>query len=179
MRLQGRIERKTHDVEDLRAAHQNWDEMSEKEKYEASQSVEPIDSGTTFNVTTDELHQYFARNLDPNDDSADANLDAAWVGLGTDASSGTETSHTDINNRTYEETTTDSNVSGKDVLVATFLDSNEGNGNDFDEIGLFTGDPANIGDADTFLINHATFSPVTKDNTRTVTFDVTLTFSDV
>lgn len=179
MRLQGRIERKTHDVSTLREAYPEWDEKTEKEKYEAAQNVEPEDFDVSFNVTTDRLHQYFVDNLNPADESGQANLDASWVGLGTDASSGTATTDTDLNTRTYEETTTDSADNGKDLLVSAFLDSGEGNGNDFDEIGLFTGDPANLGDSDTFLINHATFADVTKDNTKTVTFDVTLTFSDV
>jgi len=43
---------------------------------------------------------------------------------------------------------------------------------------MFSGDPSNLTDADVFLINHATFPTVTKDNSKTVTFDVTLQFSD-
>lgn len=179
LRMQGRIERKTHRVSDLRDEYPDWDEKSKQEKHDAAQSVEPVDSDTVYNVTTDLLHEYFVDNLNPKDTSTAANLDASWVGLGVDGGGGTTTADTDLNTRTYEETTTDSSDAGKDLLLFAFLDSGEGNGNDFDEIGFFTGDPANLGNSDVFLINHATFSQVTKDNTKTVTFDVTLQFSDV
>jgi hypothetical protein len=146
---------------------------------ELARDVEPEYEDTVYNVTTDALHEYFVDNLDPANTSAEANIDVSWLGLGTNGGGGTTTADADLNNRTYEETVTDVADNGKDLLASTFLDSTEGNGNDFDELGLFSGDPANTGNADVFLINHATFNAVTKDNTKTVTFDVTLTFSDV
>jgi hypothetical protein len=128
---------------------------------------------------TDSLHEYFVDNLDPDNTNTEANVSAGFLGLGTDAGSGTATSDTDLNNRTFEEPVTDVADNGKELLASTFLDSTEGNGNDFDELGLFSGDPANLENAEVFLINHATFAAVTKDSTKTVTFDVTLSFSDV
>lgn len=177
-RMKGRIDRLTHDVQTFRERFPSWDEMSESEKLAASRQVEPIDRETVYNVTTDALHEYFVDNLDPGQTDAAANVEIAWLGLGTNASGGTATSDEDLNTRTYEETVTDVADNGKDVLASTFLDSTEGNGNNFDEIGLFTGDPANLDQDEVFLINHATFSDVTKDNSKTVTFDVTLTFGD-
>lgn len=174
----GRIDRKTHDVADLKSEHDNWDEMSESEKLEASRSVEPVDSDTVYNVTTDLFHEYFVDNLDPANTNPEANVKATWLSLGTDDTAPV-TSNTDLNNRTYEESVTDHADNGKELLASTFIDSTEGNNNTFNELGLWTGDPANSANADVFLINHATFSPVTKDNSKTVTFDVTLTFSDV
>ena len=178
-RFDGRIDRKTHDVSDLKSAYPDWDEMDDEEKLQATRKVEPVDQDTVYNVTTDALHEYFVRNLDPDNTDADANLDVGWLALGTDGGTGTATSDTDLNTRTYEETVTDVANNGKDLLASTFVDSTEGNGNDFDELGLFTGDPNNAsGNSDIFMMNHATFSTVTKDNSKTVTFDVTLTFSD-
>jgi hypothetical protein len=178
LQLQGRIERKTHDIADLRSEYDDWDKKSEAEKLHASRQVEPESVDVTYNVTTDRLHQYFVDNLNEEDATATANLNAAWLALGTDGGSGVATGDTDLNTRTYEETVTDSSDNGKSLLTSTFLDSGEGNGNTFDEIGLWTGDPANKANADVFLINHATFPAVTKDNTKTVTFDVSLQFSD-
>jgi len=178
-RLEGRIDRKTHDVSDLKDAYPDWDEMSSKERLEATRRVEPVSTDTVYNVTTDALHEYFVNNLNPNDVSAQANVEVAWLGLGTNGGAGTTTADTDLNTRTYEETVTDVADNGKELLASTFIDSTEGNGNDFDELGLFSGDPANLTNAEVFLINHATFATVTKDNTKTATFDVTLTFSDV
>lgn len=177
----GRIERRTHDVSTLESEYPDWHAMSEDEKLAASREVEPADEDTFYNVTTDDLHEYFVDNLDPGNNQPEANLSSSWLGLGTDAASGTATTDTDLNNRVYQETVTDHVDNGKELLASTFLDSSEGNGETFDELGLFTGDPTggNLSQDTVFMMNHATFSAVTKDNTKTVTFDVTLTFSDV
>lgn len=177
--IRGRIDTRVHDVSDLREQVDNWDELSDEEKMQATREVEPEYEDTVYNVTTDRLHEYFVDNLDRAQSATEDNLSAEYLGLGTDAASGTATTDTDLNNRTYSETITDVADNGKELLASTFLDSTEGNGNDFDELGLFTGDPANLANEEVFLMNHATFSTVTKDNTKTVTFDVTLTFSDV
>jgi len=177
--ITGRIEKQVHDVSDLRDDHDNRGEMSRSEKLAATRETEPVEEETVYNVTTDRFHEYFVDNLDPGNTSAEANLSADWVGLGTDGGSGTATSDTDLNNRVFSESVTDHADNNKDLLCSTFVDSTEANGNTLDELGLFTGDPANLANADVFLINHTTFSAVTKDNSKTVTFDVTLTFSDV
>lgn len=177
--LKGRIDRKTYNTEELREQYDDWGEMDEREKLEATRDADPADEQTVYNVTTDLLHQYFVDNLDPAQTGAKDNLTAAWLGLGTDSGSGTSTTDTDLNTRVYEETVTDHADNGKDLLASTFIGSDEANGNTLNELGLFTGDPAGLGNTDVFLINHATFANVTKDNTKTITFDVTLTFSDV
>lgn len=176
--IEGRIDKKVHDVDQLREEHDDWDEMSKEEKLSAIRDVEPIEETTTYNVTTVALHEYFVDNLDSQNTSTEANVDLSYVGLGNDASSGTATTDTDLNNRVYEETITDIADNGNELLASTFVDSTEANGNTLDEIGLFTGDPANLANAEVFMINHSTFADVTKDNSKTVTFDVTLTFSD-
>lgn len=177
--ITGRIDKQVHDVDTLREKYPDWDEMSKQEKLQAVRETEAEVEETVFNVTTDRFHEYIVDNLDPSQTSAEDNIASSHLGLGTDAASGTSTADTDLNNRTYNEPVTDHADNGKELLASTFLDSTEGNGNTFDELGLFTGDPANLANADVFLLNHATFADVTKDNTKTVTFDVTLTFSDV
>ena len=178
--MKGRIDTKVHSEGELRAAtDEDYDSLSDKEKMKLSREVEPEYEDTVYNVTTDNLHEYFVDNLDPDNTGPEANLSIAWLGLGTNGGGGTTTADTDLNTRTYEETVTDVADNGKELLASTFLDSTEGNNNTFDELGLFTGDPANLASAEVFLMNHATFAAVTKDDTKTVTFDVTLTFSDV
>lgn len=177
--LTGRIDTQVHSKSDLRDSTEDYDSLNDKEKMELARSVEPEYEDTVYNVTTDRLHEYFVDNLDSSQTSSKDNLNAAWLGLGTNGGAGTGTSDTDLNTRTYEETVTDIADNGKELLASTFLDSTEGNGNTFDELGLFTGDPANLANNDVFLMNHATFASVDKDNTKTVTFDVTLTFSDI
>jgi hypothetical protein len=177
--LQGRINQKTHEVGHLKTAFPQWEHFSKEEKLDASRKVKPVEEDTVYNVTTNSLHEYFVDNLDPGNSGTEANVSAAFLGIGTDAASGTAQSDTDLNNRVFEGPVTDAADNGDELLASTFVDSTEGNGNDFDELGLFSGDPANLSDPEVFLINHATFAAVTKDNTKTVTFDVTLAFSDV
>lgn len=178
LRLQGRIDTQVHDVAELRDNTADYDSLSKEEKLELAREVEPEYEDTVYNVTTDRLHEYFVDNLDSAQTGAEDNVSVSFLGLGTDSASGTSTSDTDLNTRAYSESVTDIADNGKELLASTFLDSEEGNGNTFNELGLFSGDPANLSNNDVFLMNHATFSDVTKDNTKTVTFDVTLTFSD-
>jgi len=179
LRMKGRIDTQVHDEANLRQATDDYDSLTRKEKMQLSREVEPEYEDSVYNVTTDRLHKYFVDNLDPDNTSAESNLEVSFLGLGTDGGSGTSTSDTDLNSRAFEGPVTDVADNGKDLLASTFVDSTEGNGSTFDELGLFTGDPANLSDDDVFLMNHATFGAVTKDNSRTVTFDVTLSFSDV
>lgn len=174
----GRIDTKVHSVSALRNNTDDYDSLSKEEKLELTRGVEAAYEETVYNVTTDRFHEYFVDNLDPSQTSAEDNVNSSWMALGDDGASGTATSDTDLNNRLYSETITDHADNGKSLLASTFVDSTEANGNTFDEIGLYTGDPANLANSDVFLMNHATFSSVTKDNSKTVTFDVTLQFSD-
>jgi len=100
------------------------------------------------------------------------------MALGTDSATGTGVTDTDLNTRVFEKSVTDHADNGTELLASTFISSTEANGNTLNEIGLFTGDPNNLSSSDVFMINHATFSDVVKDDERTITFDVTLTFSD-
>jgi hypothetical protein len=178
--VRGHIEMQVFDRETLAETYDDWESLSKEAKHSRlhNGTVDPVQTRETPNVTTESLHQYFVDNLDPDNTSAAANISAAWVGLGDGGGSGTTVTDTDLNNRLYEETVTDHADNGDSLIASTFLDSTEGNGQTFDEIGLFSGNPANLAQDDVFLLNHATFSPVTKDSSRTITFDVTLTFSD-
>jgi hypothetical protein len=180
LQIQGRIDAQVHNAETLaNQVDREWDDLSDKEKMQIARDTEPDHEQTVYNVTTERFHQYIVDNLDPAQTAVKDNVDASWMALGTDAASGTAVSDTDLNSRTYSETVTDHADNSNELLASTFLDSTEGNGNTFDEIGLFTGDPANLANAEVFMINHATFGGITKDDTNTITFDVTLTFSDV
>lgn len=175
----GRIDINTYNSEELKRSHENWDELSKKEKLSHTRTVEPVETQTSYNVTTDSLHEYFVDNLDAGNTNPEANVSVEWVAIGNSGDGTISTADSDLNNRTYEETVTDIADNGKELLASTFIDSTEANaGGPFDEIGLFSADPDTSG-AEVFMINHASFADVTKDNTKTVTFDVTLQFSDV
>lgn len=195
--IEGRIDILQHDVDDLREAVPEWDDLDKKAKklvtlppegidlgdvdedYHdyALLEVEPTDEEHTHNVTCVGLHEYIVDNLDPAQTAVKDNVTAAYLGLGTDGTTTPASGDTDLNTRVYSETVTDHADNGASILCSTFVDSTEGNGNTFAELGLYSGDPANLANADVFLLNHSTFSGVTKDNSKTVTFDVTLSFS--
>lgn len=177
--ITGRIDTQVHDSQTLRAEADDYDSLSKEEKLELARETEAEYEDTFYNVTTDRLHEYFVDNLDPDVTTSEANVNSAWLSLGDDSGNGTATSDTDLNNRLYEETVTDHANNGKELLASTFIDSTEANVGTLNELGLWTGDPSNKANEDVFLMNHATFSDITKDNSKTVTFDVTLTFSDV
>lgn len=179
LKLKGRIDTQVHSVEKLREeANSDYDSLGKKEKMELSKKVNPEYENSIYNVTTDRFHKYFVDNLDPNNQGTEANISIEWLGLGTNGGSGANSSDTDLNTRAFEKPVTDVADNNKQILASTFVDSSEGNNNTFDELGLFTGDPQSLSNSEVFLINHATFASVTKDNTKTVTFDVTLTFGD-
>lgn len=177
--MQGKIDAKVHSIDDLRERVDDYDSLSNKEKLELTRNVDPSYQDEVYNVTTDQLHEYFVENLDPTDTTGDADINASWLGLGVNGGAGTSTTDEDLNDRRYETTVTDGTDNGKELLTSTFVPSDEANGNTFDELGLFSNDPANLTNADVFLINHATFTAITKDNTKTITFDVRLSFSDL
>lgn len=177
--VEGRIDTQMYNTQDLRDAAEDFDSLSKAEKLELTEQVEPEYEDTTYNVTTENLHQYFVDNLDPGQTGAASNVTTAWFSLGTGGSDPVSVTDNDLNNGViYKETVTDVADNGTSLLASTFIASDEANGTTYDELGLWSGDPSNSGSDDVFLINHATFNSVTKDNTKTVTFDVTLTFSD-
>jgi hypothetical protein len=174
----GRIERKEYYTDDLREAFPAWDELSDSEKLDCIRQVDEDSVEEVFNVTTSRFHEYLVDNLNPEDDSTGSNIDAEFMALGVDSASGTDVQDTDLNDRVFEKSVTDHVDNGNELLASTFISSTEANNNTLNEIGLFTGNPNNLGNSNVFLINHATFSDVVKDNERTITFDVTLSFSD-
>lgn len=178
LQIRGRIDRQTHRVDDLRSQADDWDKLDESERLSIARETEPVDTETIYNVTTDRFHEYFVDNLDRNQTDAKDNLNIEWAALGDDSGSGTNSSDTDLNNRVYSEKLSGIQDNGNEILSTLFLDAAEGNGNTYDEIGLFSGNPANVGDADVFMFNHATFSPVLKNDQKSLTFDVTITFTD-
>jgi len=84
----GRIERKTYDTTELREDNEDWDTLSDDEKLTRIREADALDEEEVYNVTTERFHEYLVDNLHPGV-TTDANLDAAWMGLGTDSATGT------------------------------------------------------------------------------------------
>jgi hypothetical protein len=149
----------------------------------ALSSVDPVEVEKVSNVTVDKLHEYFVDNLDPNNTSNSSNTVISWMALGTDGEKGVGVIDTDLNSSSssdrFEKQVSNVSDGGKSVTATMTMGSSEGNSNTYDEIGLFNGDPSNVGNnADIFMFNHAKFSETTKTSDKTLSFDVTLTFSD-
>lgn len=175
--IMGQIDRQTHNIDSLKHQYNGWDDMSKLEKLNASRKVEPDETDTAYNVTTTNLHEYFVNNLDPNQNGVKDNLEISFIALGETSGSITENDN-DLNNRLYEERITDVADNGTELLTSTFVDSTEANGEVLNEVGLYTGDPDQRSSDSVFLLNHANFADVTKDDSKTLTFDVTLSFSN-
>lgn len=174
----GRIEWKKYDDKQLRDEIDDYDELSDEEKLEAVTDVAAVDEGVVTNVTTDALHNYFARNLNPTSTAAEDNIDINWIGLGTNSGGGISTSDTDLNNRVFSKQNQSESLGSKSVQLDFFIGSGEANGNTYNELGMFTGDPANLSNDDVFMVNHASFSGIDKQSGDTITLQVTLNFSD-
>ena len=176
--VSGRIDKKVHDISDLTSTDEEFEDLTQEEKLEVARQTEPEQYETIYNVTTDDLHKYFVRNLNPSDTSPSANIGASWIALGTNGPGGSSSGDDDLNDRVYEQQVTDFSSNGTQLLCSSFIGSSDGGGYTFNELGLFSGNPANIDHDDVFMLNHATFQNVEKSNTKTVIFDVTLTFTD-
>jgi hypothetical protein len=173
--IEGRITARTHNEEDLRDAAEDYESLSAEERLELTREVEPEREFDFTNTVVNGLLEYVVDNLDPDQTNAKDNVSVSHLGLGTNNDE-PDVENTDLNNRQFKKSVTDITDNSSILLTSTFIDSNEATGLDLKELGLYTGDPANLGDKDVFLLNHSTFNTVAKTGNETVTFDVELRF---
>lgn len=162
--ITGTVEAKSYDTDDL---PNDWDSMSDKEKLEATKSLEPVDEVVDHNTTVRGMHEYFAINLDRNQSLQE---DIQYLAIGNDDTDPQVTNST-LNNRVFEKEVTDVSQSSNEVVASTFIDEGEANGSTFREVGLFAG-----ADASDRMWNHSAIANIEKDTNRTITLDITLTF---
>lgn len=161
------IEIYVHNIDDLKDSIDNWDGLSKEEKHKKVKEVEPERKIEDHNTTVDGLNEYIVDNLDPNQA---INKDASHIEIGSDNTGGTSTSDTSMNTVVDTLAITDSADNGKDFFTSTFIDTSELNGNSIEEAGLITESTGGT------LLNHSTFTAISKDNTKTITLDITLEF---
>lgn len=177
--VRGQVSKRVYDLSEVRDTVDNYDELSREKRIDVLRGTEPVEEETVDNVTVDRFHEYFVDNLNRNNTSSVANLEPTHIAVGGNGSAGISESDTQLNTRLYNEEIDTYNDIGKTLVSTILMSSSEGNGNTYNEIGIFTGDPANVGsDPTVFMLNHTTFSDFTKDNTKSITFDVSLTFGD-
>ena len=163
--ITGRIDTKAYSAETL---PDNWDELSDKDKLKATRELEPVEEHTDYNTTVFGMHEYFAINLDPTQTLEE---DVTHLAIGDDDTAPSETNDT-LNNEVFRKEVTDYSQTDNELLASTFIESDEANGETFREVGLFAGP-----DTADRMWNHSTIASIEKDNTRTITIDVTLTFT--
>lgn len=161
------------DTDLLRHKYPEWDALTKREKLRLlrTKRPRPQERRATHNVTCIEMHQFLAQAVDPEHDTTD---NAARLALGDD-DSGTnpfQSSDTSLNNEVGRVDLTDAvyDATNGEVLLSTFIDSGELNGETLAECGI-------VSEAGR-LFNHAGVSPnVAKTNSKTVVIDVILGFS--
>ena len=163
--VSGRIDTKTYNEESLPVG---WDKMSDKEKLSALNGVEADEEQTDYNTTVFGMHEYFAQELDPTQTVSE---DVTHLAVGDDDTDPNVNNDT-LNNEIFRKEVTDHSQNGEEILASTFIDTDEGNGQTFREVGLFAGP-----DTTDVMWNHSTIAAIEKDSTRTITVDVTLSFS--
>lgn len=163
--VSGRIDIKEYDEEQL---SDDWDSLSDSEKLSYLRETEPVNETTDYNTTVDGMHEYFAANIDP---SQTLQAATTHLAIGNDNTAPSSTNST-LNNEIFRKQVTDHTQNGNEILASTFVDSNEANGTTFREVGLFAGP-----NATDRMWNHATIADISKDSSRTITIDVTLTFT--
>ncbi|MFB1066435.1 hypothetical protein [Natrinema sp. H-ect4] len=169
IRLGDNIRVQVHDIEDLRETSPNWDDLSERERLEVTRRVDPVQTHSTANTTTIDLHEYHVENLDP---ATSRNEDASHLAVGNDDSTVPSSGNSSLNNEVYRTGISDSSVKGDELFTSTFLDTTEANGETLVEVGLFTASSGGT------LLNHSTIDPIGKTTDNTATIDVSLTWGN-
>lgn len=162
----GRVDTCSYDSTDLPA---NWDELSDSEQIAALEDCEPVATQTDYNTTVEGMHTYFARDLNPNDSIS---ADVTHLAVGDDDSVTPASTDASLNNEVFRKGVSTYTQVDNTIEASTVIDTGEANGNTFKEVGLFAG--PNLGDR---MWNHSIIASVQKDSSRTITLDITLTFT--
>lgn len=184
LNVTGIVEKRVYNTSRVEDTYPNWSTYSGQRRAECLDTIEPESVERVENVTTTRFHEYFVDNLDPNDTSNDANTVISWMALGDDGKDSndnpdTDPGHEDLNSRRFESQVDDVTTSGRDITATMTMGPGDGNiSNDYNEIGLFNGDPNNVSNSEIFMMNHAAFDGVNKNSDKTLSFDVTLSFSN-
>lgn len=158
-----------HDVHTLRREFPLWDTYSRKEKLDAVSTVDPILQERYSNTATNNLLNILADNLV----DSETRQTVTHLALGDSTSQPIKT-NVALGNEVYRAQITEGARDGGNLETITFLDTNEANGNDLTELGLYTGPTS---DSEAKLVNHSLISSVSKTSSITATFAVDLLFT--
>jgi len=145
-------------------------DLTDSEQYFADIQLNPVNEIQESNVTTINMHEYFAQDLDPAQDVDEA---CEGLALGNDDTN-PSSSNTSLNNEVFRKAYEESEQVSNELTISTFIDQDEGNDLTFREAGLVK-NPSADGEED--IWNHSTISSLEKDDTRSVSVDVTIEFT--
>lgn len=145
--------------------------LTEYEQLQLVRHMEPLRSYRTENVTCVGMHEYFVDNLDPEQTTS---LDALALAVGDDDSTEPTTTNTSLNNEVDRFGYTESVDEGTELRISTLISEGSLNNQPVREVGLVS--DATSGGT---LFNHSIIPELVKDNTETMTIDVTLSFEAV
>lgn len=164
-KVTGRIDTKSYSKRQL---PDNWDSLSDKQKVAVTRELQPVEEQTEYNTTVFGMHEYFAINLDPTQTLEE---DLTHLALGDDNTSPQVKNET-LNNEVFRKEVSDYIQDENEILATTLIESGEANDETIREVGLFAGSSPSDR-----MWNHSTIASIEKDNRRTITIDVTLSFS--
>lgn len=147
-----------------------WDALTREEKLQELENLKPIQTTTSSNTTCVELH-YLTVDLLNATDPTDEVVERLAVGRSTTAPAESDTS---LNDPVDQVEVTEYSDNLDSLETKTFLGEGDGNvdtsvGESLDEVGLYAGG---------YFLNHSLLSQsIAKDNTKTATITVTLTFT--
>lgn len=152
-----------HDVSSI----DKWDELSIDEKLELLRDLTPEQSDHVHNTAVAGLLQYIVDNLDIDQST---NENASHLAIGTDDTTPT-VNDSALGNEVHRNAVTSTTDGGSSLQITTLFDTGEANGNTLVEVALFTASSGGT------MLNRAIISDVEKTDQKTLTVDVTLTFS--
>lgn len=163
----GRITVTEYDMGTVRRFVPEWDDLDRVTKLERLERVPHTDREVVWNTQVEAFHNNIVDVYDPNQ-SVSA-LSASHLALGTSSTSPAY-GDTALGNEVYREAVDSSTDNGNDLETSTLLDSGEGNGNTFKELGLVSASSGGT------FFNHALISDREKTSEGTMTFNVELQF---
>lgn len=146
-----------------------WALLPTRAKLWVSKLSGTIQTVTSRNTTTLDMHEWVVGRTDPNGQQTP---DIAELAVGRSTTSPTE-SDTALNDEVDRVGITSTERLTDTLLVRTFLDKPDGNvdvnaGESLSEVGLY---------ADTFFLNHSVLTnDIDKDNTKTANVEVEITY---
>lgn len=161
------VEIKVHDVEKLRQIFDSWDSFRKEKKIELIRSVKPEEEYSTHNITCVGLDETIVDLLDESNQMTES---ASDIAVGDDDSTAPSHSNTSLNNKVGELEISTFEDQGSSLLMSAFADSSQLNNYVIKEAGIIT-------EEDT-LLNHADITNVDKTSSKTMTIEITLSFTN-